>query len=112
MKFAILITTKNRLEDLIFTLDRINGLLLRHDLECIICDDGSTAVSYTHLDVYKRQGEGSASSTGTSDVFMQVFNYLNLKPTVNSVLLIMLFFFLLKAAFRYFDVYYLSLIHI
>lgn len=51
-------------------------------------------------------GEGSASSTGTSDVFMQVFNYLNLKPTVNSVLLIMLFFFLLKAAFRYFDVYY------
>lgn len=51
-------------------------------------------------------GEGSASSTGTSDVFMQVFNYFNLKPTVNSVLLIMLFFFLLKAAFRYFDVYY------
>ncbi|WP_396146839.1 glycosyltransferase family 2 protein [Flavobacterium sp.] len=49
MKFAILITTKNRLEDLIFTLDRINGLLLRHDLECIICDDGSTDGTFNYL---------------------------------------------------------------
>lgn len=49
MKFAILITTKNRLEDLIFTLGKINGFLLRHDLECIICDDGSTDGTFNYL---------------------------------------------------------------
>lgn len=49
MKFAILITTKNRLEDLIFTLDKINDLILRHDLECIICDDGSTDGTFNYL---------------------------------------------------------------
>ena len=41
-KFSILITTKNRLEDLIFTLQKIQHLLDREDLECLICDDGST----------------------------------------------------------------------
>lgn len=41
-KFTILITTKNRLHDLIFTLDKIKGLLDRKDVCCIICDDGST----------------------------------------------------------------------
>lgn len=42
VKFTIFITTKNRLEDLIFTLNKINYLLVRDDLKCIICDDGST----------------------------------------------------------------------
>jgi len=40
--FSILITTKNRKSDLEFTLIRIQSLLIREDLECIICDDGST----------------------------------------------------------------------
>lgn len=40
-KFTILITTKNRLPDLIFTLNKINPLLEREDVACIICDDGS-----------------------------------------------------------------------
>lgn len=40
--FSILITTKNRLNDLKFTLEKINYLLLKEDVECIICDDGST----------------------------------------------------------------------
>lgn len=39
--FSILITTKNRKDDLAFTLDKIQYLLERNDVECIICDDGS-----------------------------------------------------------------------
>jgi glycosyltransferase involved in cell wall biosynthesis len=42
IKFTILITTKNRRPDLIFTLDKIKDLLAREDVNCIICDDGST----------------------------------------------------------------------
>lgn len=41
-KFTILITTKNRIEDLSFTLLKINYLLQRDDVVCILCDDGST----------------------------------------------------------------------
>ncbi len=41
-KFAILITTKNRVEELSFTLSRIANLIDRNDVECIIVDDGST----------------------------------------------------------------------
>lgn len=40
-KFSILITTKNRKDDLVFTLLKINHLLVREDVACIICDDGS-----------------------------------------------------------------------
>lgn len=40
--FSILITTKNRKKELAFTLDKINYLLERKDVVCIICDDGST----------------------------------------------------------------------
>lgn len=49
MKFAFLITTKNRLDDLIFTLNKINSLLLRNDVECLICDDGSTDGTFEYL---------------------------------------------------------------
>ncbi|MGX7668104.1 glycosyltransferase family 2 protein [Flavobacterium pedocola] len=42
IKYSILITTKNRLEDLLYTLSEIRPLLQRDDTECIICDDGST----------------------------------------------------------------------
>jgi glycosyltransferase involved in cell wall biosynthesis len=41
-KFTILITTKNRLDDLAFTLDQIDYLLQRKDVTTIICDDGAT----------------------------------------------------------------------
>ena len=40
--FSILITTKNRLTDLVFTLEKIQYLLDRKDVVCLICDDGST----------------------------------------------------------------------
>lgn len=41
-KFTILITTKNRLDDLRFTLTKIDELLQRQDVSCVLCDDGST----------------------------------------------------------------------
>jgi glycosyltransferase involved in cell wall biosynthesis len=40
--FSILITTKNRLADLAFTLEKIQFLLKRKEVVCFICDDGST----------------------------------------------------------------------
>ena len=40
--FSILITTKNRLTDLVFTLKKIQYLLDMEDVVCLICDDGST----------------------------------------------------------------------
>jgi len=40
-KYSILITTKNRLPDLVHTLQRIQHLIEREDVECVICDDGS-----------------------------------------------------------------------
>lgn len=45
-KFSILITTKNRKDDLAFTLRKIQYLLDRDDVACIICDDGSTDETY------------------------------------------------------------------
>ncbi|TAF63143.1 MAG: glycosyltransferase, partial [Flavobacterium sp.] len=39
--FSILITTKNRLPDLVYTLQRIQHLIEREDVVCVICDDGS-----------------------------------------------------------------------
>jgi glycosyltransferase involved in cell wall biosynthesis len=49
IQFSILITTKNRLQDLIFTLDKINYLIKRQDVECIICDDGSTDGTFDYI---------------------------------------------------------------
>lgn len=40
--FTMLITTKNRIKDLAFTLEKIRYLLERGDVQCIIYDDGST----------------------------------------------------------------------
>lgn len=40
--FSLLITTKNRLADLVFTLKKIQYLLGRKDVVLLICDDGST----------------------------------------------------------------------
>lgn len=39
--FSILITTKNRLNDLAFTLEKIKYLLDKEEVVCLICDDGS-----------------------------------------------------------------------
>lgn len=42
IRFSILITTKNRKIDLFFTLQKVASLINRDDVECIVCDDGST----------------------------------------------------------------------
>ncbi|BFM42276.1 hypothetical protein CFS9_09170 [Flavobacterium sp. CFS9] len=49
-KFSILITTKNRKEDLNSTLRKIQHLLDREDVSCIICDDGSTDGTYSFIE--------------------------------------------------------------
>ena len=41
IKFSLLITTKNRLEDLIITLQKVAYLFEREDVECLIYDDAS-----------------------------------------------------------------------
>ena len=41
-KFSILITTKNRLNDLKTTLNQLAFFIQNENIECIICDDGST----------------------------------------------------------------------
>ncbi|MFA5300330.1 MAG: glycosyltransferase family A protein [Lutibacter sp.] len=41
-RFTILITTKDRIEALKYTLQKINNLIERLDVACIICDDGSS----------------------------------------------------------------------
>lgn len=48
-KFTILITTKNRKNDLDFTLQKIQHLISREDVECIICDDGSTDKTFSFI---------------------------------------------------------------
>jgi len=40
--FTLIITTKNRLEDLQYTLTQISSILNLPEVKCIICDDGST----------------------------------------------------------------------
>jgi glycosyltransferase involved in cell wall biosynthesis len=47
--FTILITTKNRINDLKFTLFKIQHLLHRNDVKCIVCDDGSTDATASFL---------------------------------------------------------------
>lgn len=50
LKFTILITTKNRKNDLLFTLEKIEFLLNRDDVSCIICDDGSTDGTFATIE--------------------------------------------------------------
>jgi hypothetical protein len=40
--FSILISTKNRLSDLAFTLGKIKYLLKNDNVECVVFDDGSS----------------------------------------------------------------------
>lgn len=51
-KYSILITTKNRKSDLGYTLDKISSLLNRVDVECIICDDGSTDGTFNYIKLH------------------------------------------------------------
>ena len=47
--FSILITTKNRKDDLVFTVRKIQHLLERDDVVCLICDDGSTDETFESI---------------------------------------------------------------
>lgn len=49
MQISILITTKNRLNDLAFTLSKINALLEDNDVECVVFDDGSTDGTFDYV---------------------------------------------------------------
>ncbi|MFM9824790.1 hypothetical protein [Flavobacterium sp.] len=40
--FSILISTKNRLSDFAFTFQKINHLLKKDNVECVVFDDGSS----------------------------------------------------------------------
>lgn len=47
--FSILISTKNRKSDLVFTLDKINYLIQKNEVECVVFDDGSTDGTYEYI---------------------------------------------------------------
>jgi glycosyltransferase involved in cell wall biosynthesis len=47
--FSILITTKNRIIDLAFTLDKIKYLLKENSVECVVFDDGSVDGTYEYV---------------------------------------------------------------
>lgn len=49
IKFSILISTKNRIEDLKVTLQKISYLLEREDVECVIYDDASDDTTVAFL---------------------------------------------------------------
>jgi len=49
IRYSIVITTKNRLEELKITLSKINYLFSRADVECLVCDDASTDATYEYL---------------------------------------------------------------
>ena len=49
LTFSILISTKNRLTDLAFTLQKINHLLKKDNVECVVFDDGSTDGTYEYV---------------------------------------------------------------
>lgn len=49
VQFSILITTKNRLEDLKITLQKLELLLSNEKVECMICDDASTDGTFEYI---------------------------------------------------------------
>lgn len=61
-KFSILISTKNRIDDLKYTLKKINYLIQHNDVSCVIYDDGSVDGTYQYvkenypkIDLYKNE---------------------------------------------------------
>ena len=51
-------------------------------------------------------GEETGNVGQKSSYFIQFFDWIGVQPTVNAVLIIMIFFFSLKAVFRYIDIFY------
>ena len=49
IKFSILITTKNRLEDLKITLQHLNPLLILESVECMVYDDASSDGTFDYV---------------------------------------------------------------
>jgi len=49
MKFSILITTKNRIQDLLFTLTHLSEIIERDFTECVVYDDGSSDGTYEKI---------------------------------------------------------------
>jgi glycosyltransferase involved in cell wall biosynthesis len=47
--FSILVTSKNRLTDLAFTLNKIKCLLKEYEVECMVFDDGSSDGTYAYV---------------------------------------------------------------
>lgn len=57
------------------------------------------------------QSSNATGSNKLSHYFISFLDFLNLAPTINSVLFLMVFFFVLKALFRYLDVYFRNLVN-
>ncbi|MEN9336592.1 MAG: hypothetical protein RLZZ500_1579 [Bacteroidota bacterium] len=51
-------------------------------------------------------GEETGTVNQKTSYFIQFFEWIGMQPTVNSVLILMIFFYSLKAIFRYIDVFY------
>ncbi len=51
-KISLLITTKNRLEDLKITLQHLTSLLSKESVECLVYDDASTDGTFDYLKAY------------------------------------------------------------
>lgn len=47
--FTVIITTHNRLEELKISLKALENILSRKDVECILCDDGSSDGTYNYI---------------------------------------------------------------
>lgn len=56
-KFTIVIPTKNRLEHLKITLEKLKFLLQRGDIHFLICDDGSTDGTFEYVKTFFPQIE-------------------------------------------------------
>lgn len=50
--FSILITTKNRITELVYTLEKIMYLLNNDAVDCIICDDGSDDGTFDYIKMH------------------------------------------------------------
>lgn len=85
-KFSILITTNNRLEELKITLKKINHLLQKSDVECFICDDGSTDGTFEFV----KKNYGSITIMRNSDSRGLIFCRNRLMKMVNSEIAISL----------------------
>ena len=82
-KIKILISTKNRKEDLIFTLNQIQNIINQENIECCVYDDGSTDGTY------------EAIQNRFANVVLE-FNQQSKKLILNAVMKLILYEFVLK----------------